>query len=377
MSHQRDTKEEAVAPGPGEYQAETHTIEKQVQAVRNRSEQQGPSTRFGTCAERVGWSRPLEQPFVDPYNIYNVPGPGHYKEIKAPGVFPAGPSRDKKDPEHAVPGAERKRFYGVHHPAVVMALQETQGPLQAFNSTDDRPCNKQVIQNTPAPWQYNKDEARGHSMNSVLRERAKVGRKGIFGTCADRFFGSPLAGREGLPDPRMEFEDPDKSSGAHADPKAVFQSQSPRFHSAPGAHEARATKIGNNETPAPGAYVVDKEPNYRSPYRTPRTEHLSFGSCKKRFDHGQDVFHQFQIPLLNPGPGDYDARNNQDLRKGSGAPKDKRHMGHQKVGCTTDQVGPGSYGSIETKMLKKTFNLTTQAPSEAAPPTRTPRKQMA
>merc|ERR1712013_883262 len=105
-----------------------------------------------------------------------------------------------------------------------MALQETTGPLEAFGSTDDRNCNKPTPQFTPAPWAYTREEARGQSMSSELREKRKLGRNGAFGTLADRFFGSPLAGREGLPDPGMDFDER-YSSGAYTEPRSMFISQ--------------------------------------------------------------------------------------------------------------------------------------------------------
>merc|ERR1712070_570444 len=180
---------------------------------------------MGSAVQRVGWSRPVEQPFVDPYNVHHVPGPGSYPTTDA--IFPSVDKQKEKDAQKAVPGNKKKKFYGVHHPMIVMALQETQGPLEAFGSTDDRNCNKVQNQTTPAPWAYNKDEARGHSMAAELREKKKIGRSGAFGSLADRFFGSPLQGRDDLPDPGAGEADADGKAlgtGANSEPRSAFVS---------------------------------------------------------------------------------------------------------------------------------------------------------
>merc|ERR1719343_621175 len=95
--------------------------------------------------------------------------------------------------------------------------------------------------------------------------------------------------------------------GAHTEPRSVFQSDTARFHSAPGPYEVNAIKVGSIDTPAPGEYNIEKEPNYKSPFRHPRQEHLSFGSCKQRFESGQELFNGHTPALTNPGPGEYEA----------------------------------------------------------------------
>jgi len=361
MAHQASINSEKVSPGPGQYDMHGD-MEKLVKSARERSMSGMDRARFGGMSARVGWARSVYQPYKDPYNIHHVPGPGHYPSSKSD--FPVDPK--KKEAEKVLPSARKKRFYGVHHPTLIMALQEAQGPLQAFNSTDDRACNKEVEQSTPAPWQYKREEARSHSMQADIRERAKVGRKGVFGTCADRFYGSPLEGRAGLPDPGS-FDDQGASS--NAEPRFMFQSQSPRFHNPPGPREASATRVGHVETPAPGDYVVEKEPSYRSPYRTPRQDHLSFGSCKQRFEANKDIFVGHTPNLLNPGPGEYSVPSARHRVPGAAGFRDRRKP--PVVGCTTESVGPGSYmDDIGTHMLRKTFNVSTHALVDATTPRR-------
>jgi len=114
------------------------------------------------------------------------------------------------------------------------------------------------------------------------------------------------------------------------------------------------------ETPAPGQYMAEKEPSYRSPFRQPRVDHLSFGSGKKRFQAGKDIFSDGHVPgLHNPGPGEYKWRPNDKVK---GITNLTSNRGKQTVGCTTNQVGPGSYSQLASTLAKKTFNVTMDAP---------------
>lgn len=358
MAHQRQDPPEKVLPGPGQYEF-IADIDRSLRVARERAAVRGDLTQFGSMTERSSTlARSDKYPFKDPYNFGSVPGPGHYPLNTS--AFAADPKAN--DAQKAVPDAKWKKMPGVHHPAIIMALSDAQGPLHAFQSTDDRPCNRPQDQRTPAPWSYNTETARGHSMNAELRERAKVGRRGAFGTCADRFFGSPLAGREGLVDPSADGTE-GVHSNSHMEPRSAFQSASPRFHNAPGPREKEAIKLGGQDTPAPGEYEVCKDVNYKSPYRHPRTEHVSFGSARTRFDNvkaSEDVFFGHRPFVQQPGPGDYEPKSARQRTKGGGSSKSSRPPPY--VGCTTETVGPGSYGGVETHMLKKTFNVSTQAP---------------
>lgn len=339
-------------------------MEVNIKEAKKKGQSAGDRSQFGSVTDRVGWSRPIHQPFKDPYHLHHVPGPGHYTSQALQSTFPADPK--KKDPQKALPSAQKKKLNGVHHPALVMALQEVNGPLQAFNSTEDRPCNRPSEQATPAPWQYDKEASRDFSMAAVLKEKSKVGKRGAFGTCADRFYGSPLAGREGLPDPGMDIDE--RPLGSTAEPRAMFQSQTPRFRKSGGPPEdspsAPTVRVGAIDTPAPGAYDTMVEPSYRSPFRHPRQDHLSFGSCQTRFDgEGRDVFTNMGPSRENPAPGSYNAHLSGRKRTTGGA-EAKALRQPLLVGCTTEQVGPGSYGAqMETPMLKKTFNVTTAVPT--------------
>lgn len=357
LSFQKEHGDGKGAPGPGAYDSKGH-IEKQVSRARAISNTRGDQTRFGSSAQRNGWCRSVDQPYVDPYNIHHVPGPGCYPVTH--GIFPSVEKSKETEAQKAVPGNKKKKYYGVHHPMIVMALQETQGPLEAFGSTDDRDCNKVSQQTTPSPWAYNKDEARGHSMSSDLREKKKVGRSGAFGTLADRFFGSPMQGKDETPDPGMAEGSEGVSTHAHTEPRSMFTSQTPRMP-APAGTEIHAVMLGNKETPAPGDYNIENSINYRSPFRQPRTDHLSFGSGQIRFDIGRDIFDGLCLAADNPAPTQYDPALPASKVRGAAVLTEKRKLG-ALAGATHD-VGPGSYGSIDTPMLKNTFNVSTQLPA--------------
>eukprot|EP00933_Yihiella_yeosuensis_P050270 TRINITY_DN48045_c0_g1_i1.p1 TRINITY_DN48045_c0_g1~~TRINITY_DN48045_c0_g1_i1.p1 ORF type:complete len:646 (+),score=101.20 TRINITY_DN48045_c0_g1_i1:182-2119(+) len=359
MAFEQDLDESKISPGPGSYEM-TADIDRMMLQMRERALTMGDRYRFGTVCERVGWNRDVAQPYKDAYNVANVPGPGHYTSVHS--TFPDDPQKDVA--KLALPGAKKKKFTGVHHPTLILALQEAEGPLQAFSSTDDRPCNKAIEPKTPAPWEYNIETARDSSMAAAMRERAKVGRKGVFGTCADRFYGSPLNGREGLPDPSFDGGGGLGGDGGNETGRSSFKSTSSRMAEQSGPREVQAVKVGNHEVPAPGTYEILNEPNYRSPYRVPRTEHVSFGASKARFQGKQEVFSGHMLPESNPPPGTYQWR---DHKKVTGAPKlkDKRKPLH--VGCTNEAIGPGSYQTSGT-MLKKTYNISTQAPTSARTP---------
>merc|ERR1711912_129503 len=126
-------------------------------------------------------------------------------------------------------------------------------------------------------------------------------------------------------------------SGANQEPRSMFTSQTPRMQA------------------PPGDYIIEKEINYRSPFRHPRTDHLSFASGQTRFDLGRDLFEGHAPAMANPAPGEYDPKKFLSQRNGAAQLTDKRKLA-PPIGCTTKEVGPGSYGSIDTPMLKKTFN---------------------
>eukprot|EP00928_Gymnodinium_smaydae_P081535 TRINITY_DN6503_c0_g1_i1.p1 TRINITY_DN6503_c0_g1~~TRINITY_DN6503_c0_g1_i1.p1 ORF type:complete len:630 (+),score=112.46 TRINITY_DN6503_c0_g1_i1:162-2051(+) len=353
LTYQVEPRQERIVPGPGRYEC-LGQIDRLTKSARERGEQMGFRMNFGTCVARNGWARDLDQPYTDAYHIHNVPGPGHYA---GRDLFP---DEKKKEAERALPQSARKKIHGVHHPSLILAIQEQVGPLQAFNSSDDRPCNKPVESFTPAPTDYAKEDARANSMDAVLKERMKIGRRGVFGTCADRFYGSPLYDARGYGEPGGDTGgDFGDSLGATGEPRAAFQSQTKRFEGTAGPQEVHVRKTDKFQTPAPGDYNIEKEANYRSPFRTARNDHLSFGSGETRFTEKRDIFHGHAPGLNNPGPADYEALASA-RSKPRGCAKMKARRPDPYVGSTNEKVGPGSYISTDTHMLKRTFNVSTQ-----------------
>lgn len=351
MSHEIQVKQEVSVPGPGAYKTEAES--------KIAREQAGVKSQFGSTVDRRGWSRPMNQPFTDPYHL-KVPGPGHYPDPK--GAF-ITPRKASVDPDQVV---DRKRFFGVHHPSQIMALQETQGPLHAFHSTDIRPCNRKVVQSTPAPGEYNNEDSLGFSITSVLKEKATVGKKGVFGSTAGRFDRSSVfSGRlDGSSVDAGKYDVADKGKSEEA-PRSMFQSQSPRFRPGNdvkgdgGFGDTYAVPVGKRQGPGPADYINNKEVNYRSPFRHPRREHLSFGAGRQRFD-AKEIFCGQQYNL-NPGPGDYNPARRRGFA-GSANTKAGRALA-ATVGCTGNDVGPGSYDTGGT-LLKKTFNVSTEQPAD-------------
>merc|ERR1719318_1160663 len=100
-------------------------------------------------------------------------------------------------------------------------------------------------------------------------------------------------------------------------------------------------------------YFPEKDINYRSPFRHPRTAHLSFGSGRSRFST-RGVFNGLQH-TVHPGPGEY-AAHKHGKTKGAAKTHAKRMSG-STLGSTTKNVGPGTY-ELCRSMMKKTFNVT-------------------
>lgn len=350
MAHERVVKPELSVPGPGAYRSED-------ESKIIRADVQGQKSQFGSTVDRKGWSRPMNQPFTDPYNL-KVPGPGHYPD---PGSSFITPRKPNSDPQEVV---QRKKFYGVHHPAQIMALQEMQGPLHAFHSTDIRPCNRKFTQTTPAPGEYNNDDSLGFSISSVLKEKATVGKKGVFGTTAGRFDRSALGPINDLSVDAGMYDVKDSGKGDQDAARSMFQSQTARFkaNNEPrgmgGFADTYAVPVGTRQGPGPADYITDKDVNYRSPFRHPRREHLSFGTGRPRFD-AKEIFHGQQYNL-NPGPGDYNMPRGKKI---SGSAKTRASRAAGALGCTTVEVGPGSYDTGGT-LLKKTYNVSTEQPAD-------------
>mmetsp|Transcript_36029 Transcript_36029/g.82745 ORF Transcript_36029/g.82745 Transcript_36029/m.82745 type:complete len:561 (-) Transcript_36029:188-1870(-) len=331
-------------PGPGHYEVHS-SMDESVNEAQRRGRSLSDKVKFGGTGTRAGINRSMEQPFTDEYHIRNVPGPGHYladqkgRDLEISKVLPS----------------QRKKFHGVHHPMLIMALQEADGALQAFSSTDDRPCNRPLPQKTPAPSEYFPEDAYGASMTWSLRERAKVGRRGAFGTRADRFPSEPPLGLS------TELGDVAMPASRAVEPRHMFTSKTDRHPEQVGPREVHATRVGSDEVPPPGTYSIDHVPSYRSPFRRPKVDHLSFGTSSGRFRSARDDLH---APALEgPGPDRYDPNPPPPLKGHAKATAKRRLV--DPIGSTTDTVGPGSYCPTESSMLKKSFNASMRVPRSA------------
>jgi hypothetical protein len=216
---------------------------------------------------------------------------------------------------------------------------------------------KPGAQTTPSPAQYEIDRARGTSMVAMLREKGKVGRRGVFGTCQDRFqgsaFTSPHVETAGVAwaSPRSCVEE------AH-ETKSSLQSTVSRFQAPAGPREPHAKRLGVTDTPAPGAYNTT-EPNYRSPFRQPKQDHISFGSSDNRFTGAAANFgHAHKV---SADPGQYEPNYDSVKSRVTGGGQHASSRRAPIVGCTTESVGPGSYGDPvgeTSSLMKKSHNVT-------------------
>lgn len=357
LAHQKQAKVDK--PGPGAYDV-VGELERSFKKSHDRGLQL--DVQFNSSSERVGWSRDIYQPYKDAYNVRHVPGPGQYPEQESIFLSP----RRKAEEQEKLTNGGKKKTHGVHHPAMVMALQEQQATVQSFHSTDSRPCMKPMLQATPAPSTYEIARARGFSMGSDLREKGKVGRRGIFGTCANRFHGSPLNNVKtetaGAP-----WNTPGNSVDEAVMTRSPLQSRTSRFKATAGPREVEATALAVKETPGPFSYDTMSEVSYRSPFRQPKQEHVSFGSSDKRFTGAAANFGKAKG--IDTDAGNYDPTFGQVRSRTTGAAELKSQRRTPYVGCSTEMVGPGSYGEPreEPTLMKKSFNVSRQAFTKGLP----------
>lgn len=183
-------------------------------------------------------------------------------------------------------------------------------------------------------------------MKSKLKESAKSGRKGAFGSGSERKF--VLGGaNDSLESPgpgdaqNIEAKPFDSTKGEHS--VASFKSTQQRI--------PRKRIENRSEGPDPGAYEVFDKVEYRNKFRQPKTDHLSFGSSASRWNPHDVVGGQKH--LYHPGPGEYDTSITvghvvggliSTAQKGAGDPK---HQG----------LGPGMYDVHGTTMHRMTYNV--------------------
>ena len=328
--------EESSTPGPG-----TYTLPSMESVMSENSDGQIlPSASLRSTTERTGWYRPaVENPYKDAYWIHNVPGPGFYNTEKCRSGFPPKVIRRVRSQADAL---QHRTFLGVHHPQQLLALRDSDAlSLCGFGSTSERDILKhEELSATPAAYST---EAR--SIAASVEARGKVGKKGIFGTTAVR---------SGVADPLPLGTSEEVGPGHYGSPLppakgklytgSAFRSQVVRFPDKP-------------DTPF-GKYDMDKIPNYRNKFRKPKSEHLSFGSGKNRFN-SKEIFIG-QTFTLAPGPGDYEPRLEGAKAMSIMYTEDRKLAPSNKE---PQGIGPGEYVK-HGSLIKKTYNML--SPEEAA-----------
>lgn len=328
----KDPPSKLQVPGPGSYTADTL-------AVR---EEPLPDPSLRSSSERRGCFRPaLDMPYTDPDNVHHVPGPGAYNQL-SPAFATGRRARSTSEPS-------RRRFHGVHQPAQLTALRGTDGKqLCGFASSDDRPVLKEDVQTTPSPGAY----GTGRTLASDVTGRETIGRKGVFGSTADRASGWALAAHSEGGEP-AGYKPRRKTQVSQAKTYSPFVSEAPRF--------ADEKPVGNpivdwHGTPSPGQYESNKIPDYRSPFRQGKTHHLSFGASGSRPDATSST-------SMTPCPGEYNPVKKAARAKGAAKCTSDRRLAPalsmetlKRPDRNAGVTGPGSYNIVGT-MLPITFNV--------------------
>lgn len=322
-------------PGPGTYPVEDE----------NREDSDEKALAFPglrSASERSDSWQLQAQPFTHPDYVRHVPGPGHYPDKGGFVKQPTRRARSTSSPH------QLKKFHAVHQPHQVASLQHNDGLLlTGFSSSNVRDCNRAPkMSDTADPGQYDIEEVESQSLVAGLKQSAKVGKKGIFGSAADRFYGFALGGVEtGGPDPG-HYQD-------QKDYKPSF-SGSAKMNSS----STRLPKERLTPRACPGTYEAFDKVNYRSQFRKPKIKHLSFGSSSTRWNPKETFIGQSFTEL--PGPGEYDPSLAKGHVKGHFKSTVSRGMEAPAPGSGPQwkSLGPGQYQVHGSTLLRKTFNVT-------------------
>mmetsp|Transcript_6086 Transcript_6086/g.13493 ORF Transcript_6086/g.13493 Transcript_6086/m.13493 type:complete len:647 (-) Transcript_6086:11-1951(-) len=323
-------------PGPGTYKVVERNS---ITTDDNRDGEVLPHASLRSTTERTGWYRPaLENPYKDAYWIHNVPGPGFYNTERHRSSFPPKVMRRVRSQADAL---NNLTFHGVHHPQQVMLLKGNGAmPLCGFGSMSERDVLKQEDEQDATPAAYSTEAM---SIAASVRERSKVGKKGAFGS---------LAPRVGPAEPLPLGTGDDVGPGHYGVPQPVKGKLI--------TGSAFASKVERFKDPIEspfGKYDVDHVPNYRNKLRRIRSEHLSFGSSKDRWDP-KEVFIG-QAFHLSPGPGEYMPKVDAGKALSIMTTED-RNLEPKKEKDVTGGPGPHlTHGSL----IKKTYNML--SPEEA------------
>eukprot|EP00427_Karlodinium_veneficum_P001895 CAMPEP_0169164514 /NCGR_PEP_ID=MMETSP1015-20121227/58887_1 /TAXON_ID=342587 /ORGANISM="Karlodinium micrum, Strain CCMP2283" /LENGTH=676 /DNA_ID=CAMNT_0009236979 /DNA_START=9 /DNA_END=2037 /DNA_ORIENTATION=+ len=313
----------------------------------------GPSSPFKSLTPQV------------PSLAKDGPGPGTYhwpedaggsEEKPLPtGTFRSSSGRGQSWQQLSHPFTTRhsndpleRKFHGVHQPHQVIALRDTDGlKLCGFDSSVDRSCNKPDIDNGVPSLAYNIEDSMGQSMKWNIREKSKIGGKGVFGCSADRSHGFVFAPPRGESPGPGEHQSLEKRDGFYnmKGEQSVrgFRSTEPRLPRNPAEASPQ---------PSPGSYEIVDKVNYRNKFRRAKVQHLSFGSGGSRWNPNEVFSGKMHTP--HPGPGEYSPRLSVGVSGGKIGSTSRDLSALPSTGITP---GPGQYNTHVSTMHLMTYNV--------------------
>lgn len=220
--------------------------------------------------------------------------------------------------------------------------------LWGFDASDERACNKPDRDNGVPSLAYNIEESMGQSMQSGRnRESAKLGKKGVFGSQANRSDGfalNPPTGECPGPGQHQNLESRDGFYRLKGNPTDTsFRSGVERL--------PRDPMEDKTQKPSPGSYEAFDKVNYRNKFRQVKSDHLSFGSSASRWSPTEVACGVKFSP--NPGPGVYDQKLMAGHIAGGAISNDKRRgMGRDASGDA-----PKLYNVHGSTMHRTTYNV--------------------
>lgn len=298
-----------------------------------------PGMSSASSRSRPEWWRPCDKtPLADPEYL-KVPGPGHYPQPASSFVHePTRRSRSTSD----VMG---RRFHAVHTPHIMLSLKDTDGSqVCGFLSTETKFADKPIVVEGVSPGQYNHTDVSGQSLMANVREREPIGRKGVFGTCNDRWHGSAFDPTSTAPGPGTY-----EHGLVTADKRFTGPTQPGMSSFKCNVQQRPEVQVGPAGQ-SPGQYEAFDGVDYFSKFRKAATEHISFGMGHSRWE-AHDVADGKTREGM-PGPGIYDPKK-PDTYRGGVARTSQRRLHKPHIDCDT---GPGQY-NVRTSMIKKTFNV--------------------
>ncbi|CEM06663.1 unnamed protein product [Vitrella brassicaformis CCMP3155] len=315
----------------------------------------GPHAPFGSLSPaRMPQNRLIEQPYTDPTCVTSSVPVGAYDLVKDASTRTLGPAVTAFVCQR---GSIPMSMSRVINPSLVMFLKESTGrPLQAFLTTDERPCLKSTVSpahQSPAVGDYGTDlNATVGSISARVKEMATVGRFGKFAATNDNRWAfnpaNPLN-----PDPRRTrgpsapFKyNPKAAAGDTHGSRTPFISRTARF---------RALDSANphffNTSPTPKH--VGGEQAAPAPVRAQgiegRKSLCSFGTTTPRLtvmSKAEDT----------PAPGTYSPAGGRRETSESLMRKVSARRFEWQMSATVPTLAPGSY-ELGRGFLRTTYNV--------------------